>query len=221
MTVAFAFRPHIILTDVKIGKDWGFELIEALSRANLDTHYIMMSGYDDFDLVRKSLLAGARDYLLKPIDKEKLRAIVERIITVDLHGTLPSTEKSEEIDPVLGVPLSSLSKLTNKVLLIVKSAYNENISLRYVADLFQMNSVYIGQAFLKETHMKFSEYLLAYRMHIAYDLIRTTDEKISYIARRVGYQHLNYFYSLFRNYYNMSPRDLRSTPDEEEEDEVS
>lgn len=46
-------------------------------------------------------------------------------------------------------------------------------------------------------------------------------KKISYIARRVGYQHLNYFYSLFRNYYNMSPRDLRSTPDEEEEDEVS
>lgn len=120
VTVAFSFRPNIVLTDVKIGEDWGYELIEALSRANLDTHYIMMSGYDDFDLVRKSLLAGARDYLLKPIDKEKLRAIVERIITVDLHGTLPQTHKDDEIDPILNIPLSDLSKLTNKVLLIGK-----------------------------------------------------------------------------------------------------
>lgn len=220
VTISFTFRPHIVLTDVKIGEDWGYDLIEALSRANLDIHYVMMSGYDDFDLVRKSLLAGAKDYLLKPIDKDKLREIITKIITIDLQGELPKPKRREEIDPVLGVPLSSLSKLTNKVLLIVKSAYSENISLRYVADLFQMNSVYIGQAFLRETHMKFSEYLLVYRMHIAYDLIKNTDEKVSYIARRVGYQHLNYFYSLFHNYYDISPSELRSSLLVEEEQEM-
>ncbi len=214
--LALSQKPHIILTDVRIGEEWGYELIEQLTRAEQSSVFIMMSGYDDFNYVRKSLLAGARDYLLKPIDKIKLQTIIEKVIVNDLHGIIPQNTAMEQIDPILHVPLSSLSKLTNKVLLIVQSSYSENLNLKYIADMFQMNSVYIGQAFLKETHMKFSEYVLAYRMHIAYELLKTTDEKISYIARRVGFQHQSYFYSLFRHYYDVSPSELRSMQKEEE-----
>ncbi len=216
--LALSLKPHIVLTDVRIGEEWGYELIESLNRAEQNCVFIMMSGYDDFNYVRKSLLAGARDYLLKPIDKIKLQTIIEQVIVNDLHGVIPQNTAMTEIDPILHVPLSSLSKLTNKVLLIVQSSYNENLTLKYVADMFQMNSVYIGQAFLKETHMKFSEYVLAYRMHIAYELLKTTDEKIAYIARRVGFQHLSYFYSLFRNYYDVSPSELRNMEKEEDEE---
>lgn len=216
--MALSLKPHIVLTDVRIGEEWGYELIESLNRAEQNCVFIMMSGYDDFNYVRKSLLAGARDYLLKPIDKIKLQTIIEQVIVNDLHGVIPQNTAMTEIDPILHVPLSSLSKLTNKVLLIVQSSYNENLTLKYVADMFQMNSVYIGQAFLKETHMKFSEYVLAYRMHIAYELLKTTDEKIAYIARRVGFQHLSYFYSLFRNYYDVSPSELRNMEKEEDEE---
>ncbi len=216
--LALSLKPHIVLTDVRIGEEWGYELIESLTRAEQNCVFIMMSGYDDFNYVRKSLLAGARDYLLKPIDKIKLQTIIEQVIVNDLHGVIPQNTAMTEIDPILHVPLSSLSKLTNKVLLIVQSSYNENLTLKYVADMFQMNSVYIGQAFLKETHMKFSEYVLAYRMHIAYELLKTTDEKIAYIARRVGFQHLSYFYSLFRNYYDVSPSELRNMEKEEDEE---
>ena len=64
--------------------------------------------------------------------------------------------------------------------------------------------------FLRDTGMKLSEYLLAYRMERARQLILTTREKISVIAHIVGYSQLNRFYVHFRTYFGMSPGDLRA-----------
>ncbi|MGV2685805.1 helix-turn-helix domain-containing protein, partial [Clostridium perfringens] len=87
--------------------------------------------------------------------------------------------------------------------------YAQNITLKSVAERFQMNSTYLGQLFLKETAMKFSEYLMAYRMLLAQERIQSTDEKISYIAFSVGYNNLNYFYTHFHSFFEKSPSELR------------
>jgi YesN/AraC family two-component response regulator len=78
-----------------------------------------------------------------------------------------------------------------------------------VAERFRMNGTYLGQLFLKETRMKFSEYLMAYRMLRARERIQSTDEKIASIALSVGYPNLNYFYTHFHAYFEKSPSDLR------------
>ena len=56
-----------------------------------------------------------------------------------------------------------------------------------IAEIFNMSSKYIGRIFLKDTGIKFSEYLTAYRMIQARRLIENTQEKISVIANMVGY----------------------------------
>lgn len=63
---------------------------------------------------------------------------------------------------------------------------------------------------MKDTGIKFSEYLTAYRMIQARRLIENTQEKISVIANMVGYSQLNNFYVHFKNYYNISPSTLRN-----------
>ena len=72
-----------------------------------------------------------------------------------------------------------------------------------------MNATYLGQIFIKETGMKFSEYLMAYRMQVARERILNTDEKISAIAAGVGYSNLNYFYQHFHGYYQLTPSEIR------------
>ena len=72
-----------------------------------------------------------------------------------------------------------------------------------------MSSGYLGKLFLRETNMKFSQYLMQYRMKIAKELIENTDEKISYIAQKVGYTNMNYFYTHFQNCYQKSPKEFR------------
>jgi AraC-like DNA-binding protein len=76
-----------------------------------------------------------------------------------------------------------------------------------------MSSKYIGRIFLKDTGMKYSEYLMAYRLLEAKRLIINTNEKISVIAGMVGYSQLNNFYTQFRNYFGVSPSSLRQFDD--------
>ena len=72
-----------------------------------------------------------------------------------------------------------------------------------------MSSKYIGRIFLRDTGLKFSEYLMVYRMLMARNLIVNTKEKISAIASSVGYSQLNNFYVHFKSYFNVSPSSLR------------
>lgn len=123
-------------------------------------------------------LLRRHDYLLKPIDRMKLQHLVEKIIIDDLNGTVEGADRDDQdSDPVLGVRYDSLSKLTNRILLIVKAEYAQNLSLKSVAERFRMNGTYLGQLFLKETHKKFSEYLMAYRCFEPGNAFRTRTRK--------------------------------------------
>ncbi|WP_068784571.1 response regulator transcription factor [Paenibacillus phocaensis] len=202
--------PDIAIFDVCIGPDLGYEIIHQLNELRLPTQYIIMSGYSEFEYAQAAIRCGVKDYLLKPVDRAKLQKVIEKIIVEDLQGSLEGVlRKDTNTDPILGLPYEELSKLTNRILLMVRAEYAQNLTLKSVAERFRMNSTYLGQLFLKETRMKFSEYLMAYRMLNAKERILATNEKISNIAHSVGYQNLNYFYTHFQGYFGMSPSDLR------------
>ena len=99
--------------------------------------------------------------------------------------------------------------------MIVGMEYGQHISLKVIADRFRMNATYLGQIFIKETDMKFSEYLMAMRMYVARDKILNTDEKISVVAAEVGYSNMNYFYQHFHAFYHVTPSDMRAGKREE------
>lgn len=207
---AIEIQPDVALFDVCLGEQYGFDVINRLNEINMPTVYVMISGYEEFEYAREALKSGAKGYLLKPIDKAELQEMMERIVVEDLGGTLPERQSLKaETDCVTMMQYQAFSKLTNKMLVIVKSEYADNLTLKSVAEKFKMNSAYLGQIFLKETKLKFSEYLMVYRMQRARELILHTDEKVSNIAKQVGYTNLNYFYTQFHDYYDYSPTSLR------------
>lgn len=214
---AIEIRPHVALLDVCLeGGRFGYDIIRALGKLSLPTRYIMVSGYDEFRYVKEALETGAKGYLLKPVDRGELEGLVRRVILEDLKGTLPKTGHSpSDVDPVTQIPYAQLSKLANKMIVMIKMDYGKNISLKRVAEHFKMSGVYLGRTFLSETKIKFSEYLMVYRMQRAKELIQTTHEKISNIARQVGYTNVNYFYIHFKGYYNASPSAFRGDGREE------
>lgn len=208
MELALELRPDIALIDICIHDKKGYDLIRELQQFQLTTRYIMISGYDEFKYIQKAMKLGARDYILKPIDKNELLKAIEKIIVDELHGTF-TPGKSKDFDPILHRGYKEFSKLTQKVIVTVQQHYKENISLKYIGDQFQMNSTYLGQLFIKDTGIKFSEYLMQYRMKKARELIESTQDKISCIATEVGYNNLNYFYTHFQSCYQESPLDFR------------
>lgn len=203
------WRPDVCLIDVRIGNDMGYELIHCLKGLGLQSNYIMMSGYDEFSYACEAMRCGAMDYLLKPVEKKKLTECIRRLIVEKLHGTLPEEEQQKSGDPVLEREYEELSPLIRKITMMVKVEYGGHISLKSIADRFKMNSTYLGQIFIKETGMKFSEYLMCYRLNEAKEKILYTNEKISVIASQVGYSNMNYFYQHFQSFYQTTPSAMR------------
>lgn len=210
MSIVVDQQPDVAIFDVCIGNTLGYEAINRLNELHIPTKYVIMSGYSEFKYAQEAIRCGVKDYLLKPVDRTKLQQVIEKIIVEDLGGSIGHAScESLNLDPVLGVGYDSLSKLVNRILLMIKTEHAQNITLKSVAERFQMNSTYLGQLFLKESGMKFSEYLMAYRMLLAQERIQATDEKISSIALSVGYNNLNYFYTHFHGYFGKSPSELR------------
>lgn len=70
---------HILLTDIRMPQIDGLQLIEKVSRDWPETKVIILSGYNDFQYVKKALQFGAIDYLLKPLKKEELISILVKV----------------------------------------------------------------------------------------------------------------------------------------------
>jgi YesN/AraC family two-component response regulator len=55
----------ILITDIKMPEMDGLELIKRLMAEGFDGEVLVLSNYNDFDLVREALKCGAHDYMLK------------------------------------------------------------------------------------------------------------------------------------------------------------
>lgn len=65
-------KPEIIFTDMKMPNVDGMELLQWIETEAPTTKTIVISGYDDYTYIRKTMKHGGLDYLLKPINRGEL-----------------------------------------------------------------------------------------------------------------------------------------------------
>lgn len=63
---------NILITDIKMPKMNGLELIKYVKNKSLNIKCIVLSGYDDFEFVKEAAKLGIENYLLKPVDINEL-----------------------------------------------------------------------------------------------------------------------------------------------------
>jgi len=71
-------KPDYLCLDVNMPGMTGTEAIPGVKEASPDTKIIMISGCATMNLVKKSLDAGAQDFIIKPFDFEKVMAILSK-----------------------------------------------------------------------------------------------------------------------------------------------
>lgn len=71
--------PQIVITDIQMPVMNGIELLRKIREEGMDIKVIVLSGYDDYELVRQAMKNGAIDYLLKPVSREDLIHIIDEI----------------------------------------------------------------------------------------------------------------------------------------------
>jgi len=71
--------PDAAIVDIEMPRRGGLELIRAMTDLGFPTRIVVLSAYDNFQYVRESLMLGAVDYLLKPLDPDYLADLLLRI----------------------------------------------------------------------------------------------------------------------------------------------
>ena len=86
---------------------------------------------------------------------------------------------------------------------------NKNLSLSVIADHLN-TSVYVATRLFKETTGKnFKEYVVDKRMEYAAELLKSTSHKVTEISNMAGFENAEYFSSLFKTKYGMTPTQYR------------
>lgn len=79
LELAQELTPDIILMDINMPDMDGITATEAISKAVPQASVVMMSVQSEADYLRRAMLAGARDFLTKPISGEELYATVRSV----------------------------------------------------------------------------------------------------------------------------------------------
>ncbi len=92
MTAITEDPPDVCIADIRMPGMNGLDLIRNCSELHLDTQFIILSGYSEFEYAQQSMKYGVRHYLLKPCSKDD--------ITKATAEALQDARKAKEKHPV-------------------------------------------------------------------------------------------------------------------------
>ncbi|SFR63505.1 helix-turn-helix domain-containing protein [Anaeromicropila populeti] len=72
--------PDILIISVALQGISGLEVVRRLRKHNSEISIIMLSEYDYYDFIRESINYGVADYLLKPVKKNDLIHVLDRVL---------------------------------------------------------------------------------------------------------------------------------------------
>lgn len=72
-------KVDVMFTDIRMPKMNGIELVQRLQEMPNQPYVVAVSGYAEFSYAVDMLRTGAREYLLKPVEREKLWEILRRL----------------------------------------------------------------------------------------------------------------------------------------------
>lgn len=207
-------KPDIVITDVRMPIMDGIIMIKELKN-NVDSEYIIISGYDDFKYAQQAIKLGVKDYLLKPIDDNEFYNTLNKVIDI----VKQKKEKSRISNSKAKVEIfneftyekdyDSREKYIIKAVEYIKNNYNQEIVIKEVAESLFISESYLSRLFKKYTGYTFVEYLTNYRVKEAIELLKDHTIKVYEVAEKVGYNDSKYFSVIFKKYMGVTPIEFK------------
>ena len=73
--------PDLAITDIRMPGMNGLELIGRICETDLDTQFILLSGYGEFEYAKQAMKYGVRHYLLKPCNEQQIIDAVKESVS--------------------------------------------------------------------------------------------------------------------------------------------
>ncbi len=95
-------RVHVVVTDLKLnGQVDGLDVLREAKRSSDGTEVILITAYATIDNCKEALRQGAFDYLVKPLDIDQLRTLVEAACS--RHARIDQEQESLVFEGIKGV----------------------------------------------------------------------------------------------------------------------
>lgn len=206
LEVIARYRPDLIVTDIKMPRLDGLEMVRQLRVQGNRAYVILLTAYSDFSYAQAAVKLGAVDYLLKPFHDGEL----EQAVT-NLQRRMAAARQPED-EAIPGLKKGDKSKYVLQAMDYIGAHYGEQtISVSTIAQHLGLSESHLSHLFRKETDYTIMNYLTRYRIHKAMELLRDCRLKVYEIAERVGYRDITYFSSTFKKVVGMSPSEFQDT----------
>ncbi|MEG0542047.1 MAG: response regulator, partial [Angelakisella sp.] len=200
-------QPDLVITDIKMPRMDGIEMIAALREHGCESHFIILTAYGDFQYAQSAIKLGVNDYLLKPFEDEELTAAVAKVQTAAKQHTPDSKEAGLLFRPVS--EKGSKSKYVEQAIGYMRENYARDLTVTEAAEFLGLSEGHLSRIFKKETDYTFMSYLTNYRIHMAMELLRDCRLKVYEVAAQVGYTDTAYFSNLFKKLVGVSPSEYQ------------
>lgn len=145
------FKPDVVLTDIGLPDGSGIEIIKAIEKYHLDCEAMVISGFQDENIVFKALEAGAKAYILKHDESTK---ITDAIISM-MNGGAPISPMIARLmlqkfqtpaEKISSLP-ETLTKRQIKILKLVSQGFSskeiaEKLTISYYTVTTHIKNIY-------------------------------------------------------------------------------
>ncbi|MBM7557191.1 response regulator [Halanaerobacter jeridensis] len=96
-------KPDIILMDINMPKIKGIKATEIINREVPESSIIMMSVQEEQNYLRKAMMVGAREYLIKPFSDDELINVIKQVYELDAKKEQSLLERQGRQEKVVSV----------------------------------------------------------------------------------------------------------------------
>ena len=125
------YQPDIMLLDIRMPVMDGIEVLETMSEQNIDLPTLILTTFDEHDLVLKCIKLGAKGYLRKDVSLETLIQAIDTVVAGELWIQPAITNRILENKEILqfqssGTIVEPLTLNEVQILRLVAAGYSNN-----------------------------------------------------------------------------------------------
>lgn len=186
-------QPDVVITDIRMPGMDGLELIEKINEIGIETIFVVLSGYQEFEYARKALCLNVKGYIDKPITVEKVREILEMSTQVlcerrgSLEHKINYRNKSNQLIYMIEHGIwQGYSEVLSEVLKSLKE-YMANTE-EYKKEIYKLLCMGLGIYYEQRKKLQEEEHFPSYANIESLGSLKEVDELVTTLFTRLFYK---------------------------------
>lgn len=199
---------YCIISDTILLKSHFTDICETKYIGPLDkNHLVFQNKIEHDEQIRSCIAILIEEFTRKETGFElAIKSALYRLLVLLIRNHTDSILSTAEY----AQKIKNLKRFT-PVLQYIESHYADKITLDVLCSLANMSRFHFCRAFKQLTHMTPNTYVNQIRIHHAEHMLRNTDMNVTEVGMATGFNNINYFSRLFKEYKKMSPSTIGKT----------